>query len=271
MFNNISTQAHALVELTQNHKKKSSTKVIAITSGKGGVGKSTISVNMAYLLAQMGKKVIIVDADIGLANLQILLNIKPKNTLYDYIDRKVVLKDVLLKTNYKNVDLCAGKSGFKYASNKSSYVYSQIIKDIVVLDIYDIVLVDTGAGINEYVQEFLVLADEIIGITTTNPSSITDLYAVMKLIALSKKKLYLIFNETQSFKAGETITKSLRELAIKNSLPKDFMVKYLGNVISDKNISLCSRAKTLFTKEYSYEGSSICLNEIVIKMLKEIE
>lgn len=270
MYNQVSTQAHKLVELANVYHNKSNTKVIAITSGKGGVGKSTMSANIAYLLSQMGKKVAIIDADIGLANLQVILNVRPEYTLYDYIDRKVTLEKVLIKTSYKNIDLCAGKSGFKYASNKSSYVYSQIVKDIVALDKYDIVLIDTGAGINEYVQEFLAISDEIIGVTTPDPSSITDVYALMKLIALSKKKLLLLFNETANFSMGETITKSLKELALKNSLPKDFMVKYLGNVISDKNIASCSRMKQLFSKEYSYQASSVCLNEIVIKLIKEI-
>jgi len=274
MFNEISAQATELLHLTNEHqaksKKNSKTKVIAITSGKGGVGKSTVTANMAYLLSLYGKKVLVFDADIGLANMQILFNLKPNVSFYDYLEKRASLDEVILDTGYKNVFLCAGKSGYQYGQMSSSFVYSRIIKDIVSLDTYDVLLVDTGAGLNEYVQEFLEISDEIIAITTTDPSALTDVYALIKMISNTKKKLFLLFNQTANYKIGETITKSLKDLAIKNKLNKHFMVKYIGNVSVDLNIATTGRLRKLFAKEFEGSVSSFDLNNIVNNVVKEM-
>ena len=270
MYNDVSTQALELVKLAKEHSLKTKTKIIALTSGKGGVGKSTISANLAQLLASQGKKVILVDADIGLANLQVILDIKPQYSFYDYIDKRVKLQDVILKTSYKNLFFCAGKSGYNTQLQNSSYVYSQIVKDLAQLNEYDLILVDTGAGINNFVREFLEVSDEIIAITTTDPSAITDLYAIMKLLSFSKKQLYLLFNKTKSYTIGQTIAKSLIQLALNNRLPKDFLIKYLGNVVFDEAVIISSKKKKLFIQEGRVLESSKCLVKIAKNIVKEM-
>ena len=271
MFNSISSQANSLINITRKKYQTSKTKVIAITSGKGGVGKSTMTANIAYLLSQFGKKVLVVDADIGLANMQILFDMKPKYTLYDYISNRVKLSDVLLKTKYDNVTLLAGKSGHKYAIESSSLVYSRIVQDIIDLNTYDIILIDTGAGINEYVKEFIDISDEVIAVTTTDPSAITDAYALIKMISSNKSNLFLLFNQTATFKTGEVITQSLRQLGLKNRINKNFMVKYIGNVRADLNISTTGRLRKLFTKEFSSDISAMDLDVIVNNLIREIK
>lgn len=187
MFDQISTQASKLVSLTNKHAKNSQTKVIVITSGKGGVGKSTMTSNIAYLLSKRGKKVAVLDADIGLANQQVLFDIKPKKTFFDYIDGECNLEDILLDTGYEDITLIAGKSGYQYGNVNNSMVFSRVVDDIISLDRYDILLIDTGAGINEYVQEFLNITDNILAVTTTDPSALTDVYALLKMISLKKE------------------------------------------------------------------------------------
>ena len=165
MFDAISSQASKLVKLTNRVKKNhSKTKLITITSGKGGVGKSTFTANMAFLLSKRGFRVAVLDADIGLANMQVLFDLKPQNTLFEYIDGTKTLDEVITKTIYPNVYLIAGRSGYQYSVNKNSFVFSRIVKDVISLNHFDILLVDTGAGLNEYVKEFLSISENILAI-----------------------------------------------------------------------------------------------------------
>jgi len=250
--------------------KDSKTKVISITSGKGGVGKSTIAANMAFLLSQKGLNVVVLDADIGLANMQVLFNMRPSLTFFEYINGKATLDDVLTKTQYKNITLCAGKSGYEYTKNTNSLVFSRVVNDIVTLNKYDILLIDTGAGLNEYVQEFLDISDEILAITTTDPSAITDAYALIKMLSKTKKKLLLCFNHTKKYSIGEAISKSIKDLAQKNRLNKNFMVKYIGSISSTQNIQTTGRLRKLFVKEFEYDSATVDMENITNELLKEL-
>ena len=271
MFDTISSQASKLVKLTNRVKKNySKTKLITITSGKGGVGKSTFTANMAFLLSKRGFSVAVLDADIGLANMQVLFDLKPQNTLFEYIDGTKTLDEVITKTIYPNVNLIAGRSGYQYSVNKNSFVFSRIVKDIIALNKFDILLVDTGAGLNEYVKEFLSISDNILAITTTDPSALTDVYSLMKMLSLDKNKLMLSFNHTRNYQIGETISNSLINLGKKNRLNNDFMVKYIGNVSTSANISTTGRLRKLFANEFSSDETTKQLQVIIDQLLKNI-
>ena len=271
MFDKISTQANRLVSLTKKIHSSSKTKVVVVTSGKGGVGKSTLSSNMAYLLSQKKKKVAVLDADIGLANLQVLFNIKPKKTFFDYIEGTCKIEEILLKTSYHNITLIAGKSGFQYSKINNSMHFGRLVEDIVALDKYDILLIDTGAGLNEQVQEFLDLTDNILAITTTDPSALTDAYALMKMMSLKKNNLMLCFNFTSKYEIGGAITKSLKSLALKNKLNQKFMVQYMGNISRMESISTTGRLRKLFAKEFKEDIASSQLDKVVENLLKNLK
>ena len=271
MFNSISSQASKLINLTRKKKHiTSKTKLITITSGKGGVGKSTFTANIAYLLAQRGLKVAVLDADIGLANMQVLFNIKPKYTFFDYIDGSKSLTETISKTQYENIFLLAGKSGYQYSKHSNSFVFTRVVEDVISLNIFDILLVDTGAGLNDFVKEFLSISDNIIALTTTDPSALTDVYSLIKMLSFDKDKLMLCFNHTRNYKIGETITNSLVSLAKKNRLNQDFMVKYIGNVSTSANISTTGRLRKLFTKEFFDDDSTKQLQDVINYLLKNI-
>ncbi len=270
MFNKISDQANKLVELTYKKDFNSKTKVVAITSGKGGVGKSTMTANMAYLLAKEGKKVAVFDADIGLANLQVLFNIKPGFTFFDYLESGCELEDILLDTGHSNITLIAGKSGYQFGALNTSMMFAKVVSEIVALQKFDILLIDTGAGINEHVQEFLNLTDNIVAITSTDPSALTDVYALIKMLSQKKQKLMLCFNFTPKYEIGETITKSLVNLAQKNKLNSNFMVQYIGNVSEVKGIAITGRLRKLFVRELKTEVSTHDLKIVVERLLENI-
>ncbi len=272
MFDGISEQANDLVSLAQSHSISSSkTKIITITSGKGGVGKSTLTSNIAYLLAKQGKKVAIFDADMGLANLQVLFDIKPKFSFYDYLDGNCEIEDILSDTGVLNISLIAGKSGYQYASTRANMLFSNLVSKIVALDRFDILLIDTGAGLSSSVQEFLELTDNIVALTTTDPSALTDVYALLKMISLKKQRLFLCFNYTEKYETGEIITQSLRKLALKNELNRKFMVQYIGNVSEQRGIAISGRLRKLFTKELEKEQPTKQLQLVVNNLLELID
>ena len=271
MFDLISSQASKLINLTSKRKKENSkTKLITITSGKGGVGKSTFTANIAFLLSKRGYSVAVIDADIGLANMQVLFNTRPKNTLFEYIDGSKTLDDVITKTEYENVSLIAGKSGYQYSNHSNSFVFSRIAQDVISLNRFDILLVDTGAGLNDYVKEFLSISDNILALTTTDPSALTDVYSLIKMLSFDKKKLMLCFNHTKNYQIGEAITSSLVKLAKKNRLNPDFMVEYMGNLSTSENISMTGRLRKLFSKEFYGESSTKELESVIDYLLKNI-
>ncbi|PKL29827.1 MAG: ATP-binding protein, partial [Spirochaetae bacterium HGW-Spirochaetae-10] len=124
---------------------KDETRVIAITSGKGGVGKTTVSVNLAISMARMGKKVLLMDGDLGLANVNVLLGIIPEHNIYEVIKGKKRIQDVILRTNY-GIDLLAGASGITQLANLNDEQRENFLRGLEELKGYDILIIDTGAG-----------------------------------------------------------------------------------------------------------------------------
>ena len=135
---------------------------------------------------------------------------------------------------------------------------------------FDILLVDTGAGLNEYVKEFLSISENILAITTTDPSALTDVYSLMKMLSMDKNKLMLSFNHTRNYQIGEAISNSLINLGKKNRLNNDFMVEYIGNVSTSANISTTGRLRKLFANEFSSDETTKQLQVIIDQLLKNI-
>lgn len=271
MYRNISEQARNLLRLTLNNQN-SKTKFITFTSGKGGVGKSTFTANIAYLIAQKGFKVCVIDADIGLANLQVLLNVKPTASLFDYIDGRSEIEAILTPTQYENVTLVAGKSGYQYATSASSFAISRVVSDVLSLDKFDYVIADTGAGLNEYVQEFLEISHNILAITTTDPSALTDAYALIKMLnEIGKDRILLCFNHTKLFQTGATVANSLSALAQKNNINKNFMIEYLGNVSTSQHLAYVAKSRKMYAQEFWQESCVQEMRNIADAIIKNIK
>lgn len=157
-------------------------RVITVTSGKGGVGKSNTSLNLAIQLRKMGQRVIILDADFGLANIEIMFGCVPKHNLCDLIYQGKNIKDIIT-WGPGDVGFISGGSGIAGLSNLSKDYLSYIIQNLAELDaIADVIIIDTGAGISDAILEFLVASGEIILVTTPEPTSITDSYSLLKAL-----------------------------------------------------------------------------------------
>ncbi len=162
-------------------------KVITITSGKGGVGKTSVTVNLAIALSQRGYRVVIIDADLGLSNIDVVFGIVPKYSLLDLVNCNKGILDILCE-GPNNIKFISGGSGVQELINLDKNSLENFIANMSLLDhIADYILVDTGAGLSDTVMDFVISAEEVILVVTPEPTSITDAYAVVKTVARIKK------------------------------------------------------------------------------------
>lgn len=191
-------------------------KIIAISSGKGGVGKSVFTVNLAVSLAKAGKKVLIIDGDLGLGNVNVLLGFLPKFNLYHVMKGHRSIRDIVFHAP-EGVDVIPGSNGYPQFANLDNNARDQLIRNFGQLDSYDYVLIDTGAGIGPNVIGFTLYADEVILMVAPDPSSVTDAYGLIKsLITLDKqKKISFIVNKIRSEQEGKKVVKRITEISNK--------------------------------------------------------
>lgn len=233
-------QAEQLRILKASQQSRPLARVITVTSGKGGVGKSNTSINLAIQFRKMGKKVIILDADFGLANIEIMFGTVPKHNLCDLIYQKKNIQEIIT-WGPMEVGFISGGSGIAGMSNLSQEYLKYIIQNLVQLDaIADIIIVDTGAGISDAVLEFLVASGEILLVTTPEPTSITDSYSLLKALYRHPRfdegmtKVKMIANRVSKEAEGHILFRKLN-VVVERYL-KIPMV-YLGSVPEDIQLS----------------------------------
>ena len=170
------------------------------------VGKTNIAVNLAIALSNQGKEAIIFDADLGLANIEVLLGVTPKYTLEDLVFNNKSIFDIV-STGPNNIRYISGGSGVEQLAKLNNDHLNKFIYNIGLLDkIADIILIDTGAGLSDNVLNFVMAADEVILVTTPEPTSITDAYALIKMISVrDRKRIRLIVNRAENEKEAKNI------------------------------------------------------------------
>ncbi len=221
-------------------------RVIAVTSGKGGVGKSNTTVNLAVQLSKIGKRVVIFDADIGLANVEVMFGAIPRYNLSDVIYRGMNIRDVITP-GPENVGFISGGSGIVGLSNITKEQVISLVRNIGELEnMCDYVLIDTGAGISDAVMEFVVSSPEVILVSTPEPSSLTDSYSLLKTLyrhpgyEQSPAKVYVLANRVNSTEDGKSVYDKL------SSVVTQFLhgsIEYLGLVPYDTAIDKAIRTQ----------------------------
>lgn len=169
-------------------------RTLCVTSGKGGVGKTTLSINLGIAIAQTGRRVLLLDGDLGLANLNVMLGIIPKLTIHDLVRGHKTLEQIVIPTGY-GMDLVAGANGIAELADLGEDERQNVMQGLAGLSGYDILIIDTGAGIGETVIRFILAADEVVIVTTPHPTSLTDAYGIVKtVLAKEPKPLKLLVN-----------------------------------------------------------------------------
>ncbi len=258
-------QAEKLREIMQTRaeKPKHNTRIIAVSSGKGGVGKTNIAINLAIAFARMGKRVIVMDADLGLANVNVVLGVIPKYNLYHLIRRQKKLSDIIMDTEY-GIQIVAGASGFSKIANLSEDERTTFIQELHELSSADIVIIDTGAGVSNNVISFIAAADDVIIVTTPEPTAITDAYGIIKIIATEVDNLELglklVVNRVGSVSEGKRVANRVISIA---SHFLNLKVDYLGFVFQDKLVHSAVISQKPFFVLDEKSRASICIKHLV--------
>ena len=214
-------------------KNNGKTRTIAVSSGKGGVGKTNIAINLALSYAQLGKKVVVMDADLGLANVNVMLGIIPKYNLYHVIRKQKKMRDIIQDTSY-GIQIVAGASGFSKIANLSEEERNSFVDELQDLFAADILIIDTGAGVSNNVLSFIAASDDVIIVTTPEPTAITDAYGIIKIIATEIENLdlglKLVVNRVQSVTEAKKVAERVINIA---GQFLNLRVDYLGFVYDD--------------------------------------
>ncbi|MDD3367737.1 MAG: MinD/ParA family protein [Lachnospiraceae bacterium] len=257
-----------------NNPARPVARVITVTSGKGGVGKSNTSINLAIQFRKMGQRVIILDADFGLANIEIMFGAVPKHNLCDLIYQGKNIKDIIT-WGPMEVGFISGGSGIAGMSNLSRDYLTYIIQNLAQLDaLTDIIIIDTAAGISDAVLEFLVASGEILLVTTPEPTSITDSYSLLKALtrhprfSRESSQIKVIANRVDSMEEGRTLFNKLNAVVTRYlKLP----IQYLGSVPQDNQLSKAVMQQMPVSMQAPTSKSAIAYEQIAaILMNKEV-
>ena len=254
----IGNQAKKLEELVASNssneiKKSKKTRFIAITSGKGGVGESTISSNLAYTLSQQGLNVGIFDADIGLANLDVMFNVKIKKNILHVLKGEATVSEILIPIT-RNLILIPGESGDEILKYSNMALFERFMQEAQVLDKLDVMIIDTGAGIGEHIQMFLNAADDVIVVTVPDPAAITDAYATIKTIATLRDDVSMIMNQVRSDREANAVFEKIKKVA-KANIPGNLDLQLMGKINADVKVSSSVKQRALFSA--LYPGSQV--------------
>ena len=242
------------------------TRVIAVTSGKGGVGKTNLAVNLALAMQTSGKKVLLIDADIGMANVNVLMGRVTNKSLVDLLDEETELEDVI-EEGLEGVKYISGVAGIEKALNVNRSEQRKIHRKLSrCSELADIIIIDTGAGLSRYVIEFILAAHEVLLVTTPEPTALADAYAVVKAYGKYAKKhsMKLIVNRIRDEEECLEVTERL------NQTTQKFLkisVECLGYIYEDRAVRAAVKNQEPFILKKPNSPASQCVKELSKSLL----
>lgn len=223
-------------------------RIITISSGKGGVGKTNFTVNLGIALAKQGKNITIIDADLGLANVDVLFGLVPKYNLSHVIKGEIPVQDIIVK-GLHDINIISGGSGIMDLIDLDSEQLEKLIHSLAYFNaVSDYILIDTGAGLSKSVLSFIDAASDVIVVITPDPTSITDAYALVKNIVMDdQKKIKLIINRVESNEEGDEVFGKMQQ-AVSKFLNRE--LENLGYIFEDNNLKRAVRRQIPLLEAY---------------------
>ena len=241
-------------------------RVITVTSGKGGVGKTNVTVALAVAFARLGKKVLILDADLGLSNVDVILGASAPGNLFQVIHNGLDLNDVVADGPL-GIKFISGGSGIYDLSNLSDSQIQYFLHQVGQFDNWaDIILIDTGAGLNRMVLNFVLAADEVIVVTTPEPTAVADAYAVIKAYAAKggQSPVRLIVNRVRELAEGEGV---LNKLAKVSQRFLGLSISHLGFIFEDRMVQKSVTSQVPLMVAYPDSVAARCIDRIAHSLL----
>ena len=266
-------QASSLRNMVSENEEKPSARVITVTSGKGGVGKSSISLNLAISMSRMGQRVVLLDADFGLANIEVMLGMRPRANLADLMFRGRDLKDIIMD-GPEGIKFISGGSGIQELArmNREQCIY--LTKKLVELDeLADVIIIDTGAGISDSVLEFVASSNEVLLVATPEPTSITDAYALLKALnrksefSKSSTTIKMIANRVRNEEEGKDVLYENMKNVVDRFL--NLSLEFLGSIPQDDQVSKAVMKQTPVTISFPNSGASKAIGDMAKELLKD--
>ena len=265
-------QLRNIIKANNTSTQRPVARVITVTSGKGGVGKSNTAINLAIWMRKMGQRVIILDADFGLANIEIMFGTVPKHNLCDLIYQGKNITEIIT-WGPGEVGFISGGSGIAGMANLSREYLTYIIQNLAQLDaIADVIIIDTGAGISDAVLEFLVASGEILLVTTPEPTSITDSYSLLKALtrhprfSVEESKIKVIANRVSKVEDGATLFNKLNAVV---SRYLKIPLTYLGAIPQDEKLSEAVMQQTPISLQNPMAKSARCYEHLAAKLMNK--
>jgi len=240
-------------------------KIIAVTSGKGGVGKSSIVSNMAYILSSMGELTYIFDADLSLGNIDVMFGMVPKFNVKDLIEGKKHITDVVADGPF-GIKIIPATSGVAEFSNLSMEERQILLSSFREIPEYDFLIVDTSAGLSSNVVYFNAISEDVFIVITPDPASLTDSYAVVKALRskTGQKTFNIIANLVKDEKEGIEIFKKIVTVADRFL---DVYLNFFGYIPADSNISLATKKQKLWAEHFPQSSATKALTKICDRLV----
>ncbi|MBN8444783.1 MAG: MinD/ParA family protein [Gammaproteobacteria bacterium] len=247
--------------------KKQMVKVIAVTGGKGGVGKTNVTLNLAMAMAQMGKKVLVLDADLGLANCDVMLGLRVEKNLFHVLSGEAELDDILIEGPF-GIKIVPATSGTQSMTELSPAEHAGLIRAFSELRTpFDVMLVDTAAGISDMVLSFSRASQDVLVVVCDEPSSITDAYALMKILSRehSVQKFKIVANMVRSLREGQELFAKLSRVTDRFL---DVTLELVATIPFDENVRKAARKQKAFVDAFPKTPASLAVKTLATRAVQ---